>query len=165
MEFESWHDEIPTARPSKNDGLPIFRSILLTHCVLGRCKKPANFAYFVQCLFRFQIQQAFESLCCDISEIFTGRFNLCDKVNKRYHLKIKVRKVWIIQIKTLYLHPSPLGKRAKGRYHEILGLTGFDSRMRWYVSMRSFGSLLLNLSYQKFNWRKQLRSRCLIEEQ
>ena len=47
----------------------------------------------------------------------------------------------------------------------ILGLTGFDSRMRWYVSTRSVGSLLLNPSYQKFNWRKQIRSRCLIEEQ
>lgn len=46
-----------------------------------------------------------------------------------------------------------------------MGLTGFDSRMRWYVSTRSVGGWLLNLSYQKFNWRKQLRSRCLIEVQ
>ena len=45
------------------------------------------------------------------------------------------------------------------------GLNGFDSGMKWYVSTRSFGSRLLNISYQQINWRKQLRSRCLTEVQ
>ena len=43
------------------------------------------------------------------------------------------------------------------------GLTGFDSGMRWYVSMQSNGCELYNHFGQQFNWRKQLRSRCLIE--
>ncbi len=34
------------------------------------------------------------------------------------------------------------------------GLTGFDSGLEWYVSMRSADSLLLNLGCQKFIWRK-----------
>ena len=46
-----------------------------------------------------------------------------------------------------------------------LGLTGFDSGSKWYVSTRSLDGQLLNLSDQEFNWRKQLRSRCLIEAQ
>lgn len=45
----------------------------------------------------------------------------------------------------------------------ISGLTGFDGEMKWYVSTRSLDYSLLNLSGQKINWRKQLRSRCLIE--
>ena len=45
------------------------------------------------------------------------------------------------------------------------GLTGFDSRMKLYVSMQSVGDLLYNISHQKIIWRKQLRSRCLIEVQ
>ena len=48
-------------------------------------------------------------------------------------------------------------------YQLFSGLTGFDSGMKWYVSTRSVGGWLLNLSYQQFNWRKQLRSRCLTE--
>ena len=47
----------------------------------------------------------------------------------------------------------------------IMGLTGFDSGPKWYVSMRSLVGYLHNQSGQKFNWRKQVRSRCLIEEQ
>ena len=43
------------------------------------------------------------------------------------------------------------------------GLTGFDSGLRLYVSMRSQDCVLHNLVGQQFNWRKQLRSRCLIE--
>ena len=43
------------------------------------------------------------------------------------------------------------------------GLTGFDSGTRWYVSMQSNGCELYNHFGQQFNWRKQLRSRCLIE--
>ena len=45
------------------------------------------------------------------------------------------------------------------------GLTGFDSGMKWYVSTRSVGGWLHNPSYQQFNWRKKLRSRCLTEAQ
>ena len=45
----------------------------------------------------------------------------------------------------------------------ISGLTGFDGEMKWYVSTRSLDYSLLNQSSQKINWRKQLRSRCLIE--
>ena len=44
-----------------------------------------------------------------------------------------------------------------------LGLTGFDSGLRWYVSTRRLLGSLLNLSQGKINWRKKLRSRCLIE--
>ena len=43
------------------------------------------------------------------------------------------------------------------------GLTGFDSGLEWYVSTRSVVCWLLNLSGHKFIWRKQVRSRCLIE--
>ncbi len=48
---------------------------------------------------------------------------------------------------------------------EPLGVTGFDSELRWYVSMRSEDCVLHNPFGQKFNWRKQLRSRCLNEVQ
>ena len=44
-------------------------------------------------------------------------------------------------------------------------LTGFDSGLEWYVSMRSVVCWLPNPNGHKFNWRKQLRSRCLIEAQ
>ena len=54
---------------------------------------------------------------------------------------------------------------AFAKYKIILGLTGFDSKMRWYVSMRSDDCGLLNHVGQNINWRKQLRSRCLIEVQ
>ena len=43
------------------------------------------------------------------------------------------------------------------------GQTGFDSGQKAYVSMQCVVSAHYNLSFQKFNWRKQLRSRCLIE--
>ena len=33
--------------------------------------------------------------------------------------------------------------------YDILGLTGFDGKMRWYVSMRRLVGYLLNLSEQK----------------
>lgn len=52
-----------------------------------------------------------------------------------------------------------------GKSHTVLGLTGFDSGLRWYVSMRSGGCTLHNPFGQKFIWRKQVRSRCLIEVQ
>ena len=48
-------------------------------------------------------------------------------------------------------------------YH--LGLTGFDGKMRWYVSTRRLAGSLLNLSLRKINWRNKIRSRCLIEVQ
>ena len=44
-----------------------------------------------------------------------------------------------------------------------LGLIGFDSGMRWYVSMQSVVGWLLNPSSQRIIWRKQICSRCLIE--
>src|SRR3712207_6345796 len=50
-------------------------------------------------------------------------------------------------------------------YAPFMGLFGFDSGMKWYVSTRRLVGYLLNLSGQKINWRKQLRSRCLIEAQ
>ena len=50
-------------------------------------------------------------------------------------------------------------------YIETMGLTGFDSGLRWYVSMRSYDCELHNPVGQQFNWRKFLRSRCLIEVQ
>ena len=45
------------------------------------------------------------------------------------------------------------------------GLTGFDGEMKWYVSTRSVGGLLLNLSLQAINWQQQVCSRCLVEAQ
>ncbi len=48
-------------------------------------------------------------------------------------------------------------------YQNLMGLTGFDSGSKWYVSTRSLVGYLLNQSGQKINWRKQIRSRCLIE--
>ena len=51
------------------------------------------------------------------------------------------------------------------RWQTKSGLTGFDSGMKWYVSTRSVGGWLHNPSYQQFNWRKKLRSRCLTEAQ
>ena len=35
-----------------------------------------------------------------------------------------------------------------------LGLIGFDSEMKRYVSTRRVGDFLHNISYQKFIWRK-----------
>ena len=36
----------------------------------------------------------------------------------------------------------------------ILGLTGFDGEMRWYVSTRRLEGSLHNLSSQKINWQQ-----------
>ncbi len=48
-----------------------------------------------------------------------------------------------------------------GKYHifaplfaKHLGLTGFDSKLRWYVSTRSDGCKLLNTFGQKINWQQ-----------
>ena len=46
-----------------------------------------------------------------------------------------------------------------------LGLTGFDSGQKWYVSMQWVGNYHLNISYQKIIWQRKLCSRCLIEVQ
>ncbi|MBP1613064.1 MAG: hypothetical protein H6Q13_512 [Bacteroidetes bacterium] len=35
-----------------------------------------------------------------------------------------------------------------------MGLTGFDSGQKWWVSMQCVGNLHLNISYQNFIWRK-----------
>ena len=46
-----------------------------------------------------------------------------------------------------------------------MGLTGFDSGQKWYVSMQCVDDWHLNPSCQRIIWRKQLRSRCVIEVQ
>ena len=48
-------------------------------------------------------------------------------------------------------------------HSQKMGLIGFDSGMRWYVSMQSVVGWLFNPSFQRIIWRKQLCSRCLIE--
>ena len=45
------------------------------------------------------------------------------------------------------------------RFYDIsricpLGLTGFDGKMRWYVSTRRLVGYLLKLSEQKINWQQ-----------
>ena len=70
----------------------------------------------------------------------------------------------LVRLSVTATKPADMRGQPNGMYR-YMGLTGFDSGMKWYVSMRSVDGLLLNLSYQKFNWRKQLRSRCLIEVQ
>jgi len=65
--------------------------------------------------------------------------------------------IWRFQEKMLPLHI--------GYVRNILGLTGFDSRPRWYVSMRSDGCGLHNHVGRTINWRNKVRSRCLIEVQ
>jgi len=47
--------------------------------------------------------------------------------------------------------------------YKNLGLTGFDSGQKWYVSMQSVGDLLFNRSYQHFIWQSRICSCCLIE--
>ena len=66
-------------------------------------------------------------------------------------------KIWFFA--RLFVPLSPI---LRNRY---LGLTGFDSGLRWYVSTRRLVGSLLNLSQRTINWRKQVRSRCLIEVQ
>nr|DAL98509.1 MAG TPA: hypothetical protein [Caudoviricetes sp.] len=44
-----------------------------------------------------------------------------------------------------------------------MGLTGFDSEMKWFVSMQCIVGWHYNLRRQIFNWRRKLRSCCLIE--
>ena len=64
---------------------------------------------------------------------------------------------------------SPSDRHSNRHYHNkaftILGLTGFDSRQKWYVSMQCVGDWHYNLSYQNIIWQRKLRSRCLIEVQ
>ena len=36
----------------------------------------------------------------------------------------------------------------------VLGLTGFDGEMKWYVSTRRLVGYLLKLSEQKINWQQ-----------
>ena len=69
-----------------------------------------------------------------------------------------------ISEKVLSLHPNLL---VSSSIYDIfvLGLTGFDGKSRWYVSMRSDGCVLHNQVGRKINWRNTLRSRCLIEAQ
>ena len=40
------------------------------------------------------------------------------------------------------------------RYKSHLGLTGFDSGLRWYVSTRRLLGSLHNLSQEKINWQQ-----------
>ena len=78
---------------------------------------------------------------------------------KNIYLCIRYVRVYTLFILLVYINDI----------HRVLpdgpGLTGFDSRLEWYVSMRSLVCRLLNISSQKFIWRKQVRSRCLIEVQ
>lgn len=37
---------------------------------------------------------------------------------------------------------------------KTMGLTGFDSVAKWYVSMQWVGNFHLNLSYQNFIWQQ-----------
>lgn len=69
-------------------------------------------------------------------------------------------KICPLQRETVSLH---FNTRCFDTRHS--GLTGFDSGLEWYVSTRSLVCWLLNLSGQKIIWRKQIRSRCLIEAQ
>ena len=45
------------------------------------------------------------------------------------------------------------------------GMTGFDSKMEWCVSMQRVDAPLYNIRHQTINWRNFLRSRCLVEAQ
>ena len=84
-----------------------------------------------------------------------------------YKTPLKVKYCAKVQI---YFHKTAANSKkmsifaAEIRYG-ILGLTGFDSRMRWYVSMRSDGCILHNPFGRTINWRNKVRSRCLIEVQ
>ena len=47
----------------------------------------------------------------------------------------------------------------------VMGLTGFDGEMKWYVSTRWLEGFHHNLSFQQNNWQHTVCSRCLIEAQ
>ena len=83
-------------------------------------------------------------------------------------------KFWFFNTIIVLLQPVPktdessepfIGNNSLAECTQSLGLTGFDSGQEWYVSTRRLVGYLLNPSEQKINWRKQLRSRCLIEVQ
>ena len=67
-----------------------------------------------------------------------------------------------ISEKVLSLHPNLL---VSSSIYDIfvLGLTGFDGEMKWYVSTRRLVGSLLNMSQRKINWQQRVCSRCLIE--
>ncbi len=57
----------------------------------------------------------------------------------------KHQKSWMVLENSINLH----------RFSQaIMGLTGFDSKLRWYVSTRSDGCKLLNTFGQKINWQQ-----------
>ena len=55
--------------------------------------------------------------------------------------------------KVLSLQPKLLVSSSKLRLF-VLGLTGFDGEMRWYVSTRRLEGSLHNLSSRKINWQQ-----------
>ena len=55
--------------------------------------------------------------------------------------------------KMLSLQPNSLVSGSKLRLF-VLGLTGFDGEMKWYVSTRRLVGSLHNLSQRKFNWQQ-----------
>ena len=55
--------------------------------------------------------------------------------------------------KVLSLQSNLLVSRLKLRLF-VLGLTGFDGEMRWYVSTRRLEGSLHNLSSRKINWQQ-----------
>ena len=56
-------------------------------------------------------------------------------------------------------------KRPNAVFFHVMGLTGFDGEMKWYVSTRWLDGFHLNLSFQQINWQHTVCSRCLIEAQ
>ena len=84
---------------------------------------------------------------------------------KRWKI-IAVNKIFVIFAHVgHWLKAIAVNVRGRQTVHGIPGLTGFDSGQKWYVSTRSLVCRLHNISSRKFIWRKQLRSRCLIEVQ
>ena len=55
--------------------------------------------------------------------------------------------------KILSLQPNLLVSSSYLRLF-VLGLTGFDGEMKWYVSTRRLVGSLHNLSQRKFNWQQ-----------
>ena len=59
----------------------------------------------------------------------------------------------IVLEKILSLQPNLLVSSLKLRLF-VLGLTGFDGEMKWYVSTRRLEGSLHNLSSRKINWQQ-----------
>ena len=66
------------------------------------------------------------------------------------------RKVLLYSEKSVTLHRNYVIVIVIVDVHVIflLGLTGFDGEMKWYVSTRRLVGSLLNPSQRKFNWQQ-----------